>query len=47
MEEIKKPKEKVVVDKEKLETLRDTLLDIQSKLDMIEKKCEEFSGKEN
>jgi hypothetical protein len=43
MEEIKKPREQVVVDKEKLETLRYTLLDIQSKLDMIEKKCEELN----
>lgn len=42
MEEIKKPREEVVVDKEKLETLRDTLLDIQSNLQLLEEKCEEL-----
>lgn len=42
MEEIKKPREQVVVDKEKLETLRDSLLDIQSKLKLLEEKCEEL-----
>lgn len=42
MEEVKKPTEQVVVDKDKLEQLRNTLLDIQSNLQLLEEKCEEL-----